>query len=165
MKKTIVAALTFTLMAFLANQADAQPAPAEPAPPAAPAAVDPTVRSGPLGTAIQVSNNGDMAVVVRPSDTAVPPREADDTVLVHEVTIEQMAGNPSLSPDLDMYLITADGEMIAPLEEVPGGLAAGPLEPGETRTGLVAFELQPNQAPKEIVYAPVEDDIQGTWTL
>lgn len=165
MKKTIVAALTFTLMAFLANQADAQPSPAEPAPPAAPAAVDPTVRSGPLGTAIQVSNDGDMAVIVRPSDTTVPAREAGNTVLAQEVTFEHMAGNPALAPDLDMYLVTTDGEMIAPLEEVPGGLVAGPLEPGETRTGLVAFELRPEQAPKEIVYAPVEDDVQGTWTL
>ncbi|WP_040790952.1 hypothetical protein [Nocardia paucivorans] len=165
MKKTIVAALTFTLMVFLADQADAQPAPVEPAPPAAPAAVDPTVRSGPVGTPIQVSNDGDMAVIVRPTDTTVPPREIGNTVLTQEVTFQHIAGNPSLAPDLDLFLVTTDGELIAPLTDVPGGLVAGPLEPGETRTGIVAFELRPDQTAKEVVYAPVEEDIQGTWTL
>lgn len=163
MKRTLATACAIVLPALVAFPA-AAPAEPTPLPPAA-VASEGALASGPLGTTIQVYSGGDMAVTVRGTDATVPPRTDGRRTLVYELTAEQRAGTPYLLPTLDLRLVTADGDVIYPLTEVPGECPSGFVEPGRPHTGLLAFGIPDDQRPQEIVFATADDVVHGAWTL
>lgn len=163
MNKTIVTAAAVVLPLVFAGPAVSEPTPVEPGPPAAILA-EPAA-TGPVGTTFPIRTGGDMAVTVRASDAEVAPRTAGNSVLVFEVGAEQTAGKPYFLPTVDLRLVTTDGDMVYPLTNVPGEYPGGFIEPGQPRSGLVAFELTERQQPKEIVFATNDAFVQGAWTL
>ncbi|MBF6348394.1 MULTISPECIES: hypothetical protein [Nocardia] len=163
MKKIVVTAAAVVLPLVFAGPAVSEPTPAEPGPPAAVLA-EPAA-SGPLGTTFPIRTGGDMAITVRSSEAEVAPRTADGSVLVFEVSAEQTAGKPYFLPTVDLRLITTGGDMVYPLTNIAEAYPGGFVEPGQPRSGLVAFELSAQQQPQEIVFATNDDFVQGAWTL
>ncbi|MEU4311993.1 hypothetical protein [Nocardia sp. NPDC024068] len=163
MMKTVVAAAAVILPIVLAAPALAEPTPIVPVPPAA--SVDEAVASGPLGSTFDVRTGGDMAVTVRPSDAAVPPRADGQSVLVYEVAAEQTGGQPFFLPTLDMRMVMQDGAKVYPLTGVSGEYPSGFIAPGQPRSGLVAFGVNAGQVPKEVVFATADDVVQGAWRV
>lgn len=163
MKKTVVAAAAVLLPIVFASPALAEPTPIAPVPPAA--AVDEAVASGPLGSTFDVRTGGEMAVTVHPSDAAVAPRADGQSVLVYDVAAEQTAGQPYFLPTLDMRMIMQDGAKVYPLTGVAGEYPSGFIAPGQPRSGLVAFGVNPGQIPKEVVFATADDVVQGAWRV
>lgn len=116
----------------------------------------------PLGTRIQVQSQGAMAVTVRASDRTMPSRITDARVLVYDVEAEALH-EPAAISEYDLNLTTSGGENLGVLSDIPGGLKFGLLEPGETRSGSVAFEVPAGQEPTGIVFATGNGYIQGVW--
>lgn len=162
-KKTVMAAAAVVLPLFSTTAAVAEPVPVLPGP-ASVLAQDP-VPAGPLGTTFPVRTGGDMAVTIRPAETAVVPRADGQQVLVYDVTAEQTAGNPYFLPTLDLRMVTADGTTVYALTDVPGEYPAGFLEPGQPRHGLVAFGIGTQQTPAKILFATSDYFVQSSWTL
>ncbi|WP_328396712.1 hypothetical protein [Nocardia sp. NBC_00416] len=163
MKKLALTAAAVAVPLLFASSAVAEPTPVIPAPPAVVA--DESIPSGPLGTTFQIRTGGDMAVTVRTTDAAVPPRADGQSVLVYEVAAEQTAGMPYFLPTLDLQMVTADGATVYPLTDVPGEYPSGFLEPGQPRNGLVAFGISDQQAPREIIFSTSDQFVQSSWTL
>lgn len=163
MKKTVVAAVAVVLPLVFAGAAVSEPVPAEPGPPAAVLAEP--VASGPLGTTFPVRTGGHMEVTIRPVAAEIAPRAEGQSVVAYEVSAEQTAGQPYFLPTVDLRLVTTNGAMVYPLTGVPGEYPGGFLEPGQPRTGLIAFGLTEGQQPKEIVFATNDEHVQGAWTL
>ncbi|WP_039825186.1 hypothetical protein [Nocardia testacea] len=163
MKKTVLAAAAVVLPLVSATTAGAEPRPVIPEPPVA--AEQDSVPSGPLGTTFPVHTGGDMAVTIDPADAVVEPRADGQRVLVYHVTAEQTAGNPYFLPTLDLRMVTAEGTTVYPLTDVPGEFPAGFLEPGQPRHGLVAFGIDQQQTPAQIIFATSDYFVQSSWTL
>ncbi|WP_280399570.1 hypothetical protein [Nocardia carnea] len=163
MKKTVVAAVAVVLPLVFAGAAVSEPTPAEPGPPAAVLAEP--VASGPLGTTFPIRTGGHMKVTVRPAAADVAPRVEGGSVAVYELSAEQTAGRPYFLPTVDLRLVTTNGDMVYPLTGVPGEYPGGFLEPGQPRTGLLAFGLTADQQPEQIVFATNDNHVQGAWTL
>lgn len=159
--KKLITAFAIALPALSGAPAVAAPD-AEPPPTQAEVLAEQPTEAVPLGTRIQVQSMGDMAVTVRASDQAMPPRMDDAQVLVYDVEVEALGETAAIS-EYDLNMATTGGENLGALSDIPGGLEFGLLDPGETRRGLVAFDLPDGQEPVTIVFATSNGYIQGTW--